>query len=272
MRPFAKWPGRKTQLLETLKARMPGTYGRYYEPFIGSGALLLDIQPERAVINDINEPLLNVYNQLRTDADAVISAVNKLDAEPCDNGRYMALRKIYNDKIKADEFDIDCAALMIWINKHCFNGLYRVNSKGMFNVAFNNKENGVSIDEQNIRSIGLYLCDNDIEIRNLDFEQACSDVKAGDFIYFDPPYLPVSETANFTHYNKEGFSLDDQKRLAALCRRLTEQGIKIMLSNNNVPLVYDLYKGFNIENIDVRRSINRDASKRTGKEVIITNY
>ena len=270
--PFVKWAGGKKQLLDRLGARMPATYGKYYEPFIGGGALFLAIQSENAVINDTNEQLLNVYRQLKSDAEAVIFAVDKLDAEPCDVDRYMTIRQAYNTKIQAYELDAECAALTIWINKHCFNGLYRVNSKGLFNVPYNNKVNGVSIDATNLRNIGLYLRTNDVEIRQGDFEAACFDVQPGDFVYFDSPYVPISETANFTDYTKDGFSLEDHKRLAALYRRLSEQGVKLMLSNHNVPLVYELYSDFTIEQVDVRRAINRDASKRSGKEVIITNY
>ncbi|MCI8537358.1 MAG: DNA adenine methylase [Oscillospiraceae bacterium] len=270
--PFVKWAGGKKQLLDRLKSRMPAAYERYYEPFIGGGALLLDVQPELAIINDTNEQLLNVYRQLKIDAEAVINAVNVLDADPCDTTRYLAIREAYNAKIKAHELDAECAALMIWINKHCFNGLYRVNSKGLFNVPYNNKAGGVSIDAANLRNIGLYLRSKNIEIRQGDFEDACMDVAPGDFVYFDSPYVPVNETANFTDYTKEGFSLEDHKRLAALYRKLAAQGTNVMLSNHNVPLVHELYMGFTIEEVGVRRAINRDAAKRSGKEVIITNY
>ena len=270
--PFVKWAGGKKQLLDRLEARMPATYGRYYEPFIGGGALLLDLQPERAVINDTNEQLLNVYRQLKIDAEAVIAAVNELDAQPCDKERYLSTREVYNAKIQAHELDPECAALMIWINKHCFNGLYRVNAKGLFNVPYNNKVGGVSIDAENLRNIGLYLRTKEVEIRQGDFEKACFDAQPGDFVYFDSPYVPIDATANFTDYTKEGFSLEDHKRLAALYRRLSEQGVKVMLSNHDVPLVHELYSGFTIDRVDVRRAINSDASKRSGKEVIITNY
>ena len=270
--PFVKWAGGKKQLLDRLKERLPESYETFYEPFIGGGALLLDVQPSKAIINDTNEQLLNVYRQLKLDAEAVINSVNLLDAEPCDTDRYMALRVSYNTKISANELDSECAALMIWINKHCFNGLYRVNSKGLFNVPYNNKVGGVSIDADNLRNIGIYLRSNDIEIRQGDFEVACSDVVRGDFVYFDSPYIPVSDTANFTTYTKDGFSFEDHKRLANLFRRLDSIGAKVMLSNHNVPLVHELYDGFKIESVDVRRAINRDASKRVGKEVIVTNY
>lgn len=270
--PFVKWVGGKRQLIDRLESCMPATYGRYYEPFIGGGALLLDIQPERAVINDTNEQLLNVYRQLKIDAEAVIDVVNKLDANSCDKERYLSIREAYNVKIQAHELDAECAGLMIWINKHCFNGLYRVNSKGLFNAAYNNRVSGTSINAENLKNIGLYLRTKEVEIRQGDFERACFDVHPGDFVYFDSPYVPINDTANFTNYTKEGFSLDDHKRLATLYRNLSERGVKVMLSNHNVPLVHELYDGFKIETVDVRRAINRDASKRSGKEVIITNY
>ena len=270
--PFVKWAGGKKQLLERLEERMPETYGRYYEPFIGGGALLLDVQSKNAVINDVNEQLLNVYRQLKADAEAVISILRELDSVECDKEHYLKKRTEYNKKIAAHILDAECAALTIWINKHCFNGLYRVNSKGLFNVPYNNKIGGVSMNEENLRTIGLYLNSGNIEIREGDFETACADAKAGDFVYFDSPYIPVSETANFTDYTKDGFSYEDHCRLAELSKRLDNAGVKIMLSNNDVDLVHELYDGFKIKGVDVKRAINRDASKRTGKEVIITNY
>lgn len=270
--PFVKWAGGKRQLLEKLEARMPESYGKYYEPFIGGGALLLDVHPQKAIINDNNEQLLNAYRQIKDNSEQVIQEVCILDEVPCDKERYYEQRDKYNKKIAANQLDAECAALMIWINKHCFNGLYRVNSKGAFNVPYNNKKTGLSIDIDNIRNIAKYLQQGGIEIRQGDFEEACADVKKGDFVYFDSPYVPISETANFTDYTKDGFSLDDHKRLAVLFKKLADAGAFIMLSNHNVPLVHELYSGYNIEEVDVRRAINSDASKRSGKEVIITNY
>jgi DNA adenine methylase len=270
--PFVKWAGGKKQLLERLEDRMPEEYNRYFEPFIGGGALLFDIQPKDAIINDVNEQLLNVYRQLKADAEAVITVLKSMDSVECDKEHYLHMRESYNNKIKDHELDAECAALTIWINKHCFNGLYRVNSKGLFNVPYNNKAGGVSMNEDNLRAIGDYLRKNDIEIREGDFEAACRDVQPGDFVYFDSPYIPVSETANFTDYTKDGFGYDDHCRLAELFKRLDKAGVKVMLSNHNVDLVYELYDGFKIESVDVKRAINRDSSKRVGKEVIITNY
>jgi len=273
MGPFVKWAGGKKQLLEKLYLRTPNTYGTYYEPFIGGGAPLFNLRPEQAVINDVNEQLINIYLQLKQDPRAVIRAITKIDESgPCDKDYYLAVRDRYNEKIMARELDAECAALMIWINKHCFNGLYRVNSKGLFNVPYNNKQTGKSMDEANLMSIGYYLQNADIQILCTDFEEACQGVQPGDFVYFDSPYIPVSATAGFTDYTKDGFSLEDHRRLAELYRRLANNGVKVMLSNHNVDLVYELYDGFKIEPIDVRRNINSDATKRVGKEVIVTNY
>jgi DNA adenine methylase len=272
MNPFVKWAGGKKQLLPRLMEHVPEHFDRYYEPFIGGGAFLLDLQPQIATINDVNEQLLNVYIQLQTDVEALIAMINELDAVECDKEHYMKMRERYNKKIASGELDTECAALMIWINKHCFNGLYRVNGKGLFNVPYNNKATGSSIDEDNLRMIAHFLMTSDTTILHGDFESACETVRSGDFVYFDSPYVPVSETANFTDYTKDGFSYEDHKRLASLFRELDKRGAMIMLSNHNVPLVHELYEGFQIEEISVRRAINSDASKRVGKEVIITNY
>ena len=270
--PFVKWAGGKTQLLDPLRARVPASFGRYYEPFIGGGALLLALRPERAVINDVNAQLLNVYRQLRADAEGVIDAVARYDAQPGSRETYLAIRTAYNRKIAAEELDVSCAAMLIWLNKHCFNGLYRVNGQGLFNVPYNQKTGGSSMDAENLRAIGAYLRQSETEIRCGDFEAACADAQPGDFVYLDSPYVPVSATANFTDYAKTGFSLADHRRLAALFRRLDERGVWVMLSNHDVELVHELYAGYTIESIAVRRSINRDAARRTGREVIITNY
>ena len=270
--PFVKWAGGKTQLLHDLGLRMPKTFNKYYEPFIGGGALLFNMHPAHAVISDVNEQLINVYRQLKDNAEAVISEVKELDAVPCDKERYLAVREDYNAKIQANELDPRCAALMIWVNKHCFNGLYRVNGKGFFNVPYNNRVKGSSIDEENLRNISAYLRDNNVDIRLMDFAEALHDVSAGDFVYLDSPYVPVSDTASFTDYTRDGFTLEDHRRLAGVFRELTEMGVKAMLSNHNVPLVHELYKDFIIDESEVKRFINSNGSKRMGEEVIITNF
>lgn len=272
MTPVLKWAGGKTQLLNPITERMPSTYNRYFEPFIGGAAVLLSIAPSHAFINDINQQLVNLYCQLKENSSDIIEIVDKLDSRPCDKEFYYSIREHYNQKISENSLDAECAALMIWVNKHCFNGLYRVNGKGLFNVPYNNKVSGKSIDESNIRSIAAYLQKSDVTISCLDFEDFCKDVQENDFVYFDSPYIPESDTANFTDYTKDGFTLTDHERLAELFKRLDKIGAKILLSNNDVPLVRSLYSGYNIQSLDVKRLINRNAAKRTGKEVLITNY
>lgn len=269
MTPFVKWAGGKGQLVDKLLARVPKDYNRYYEPFVGGGALLLALAPKKATINDSNEQLINVFYQLQRNIESVMDVIRDLDAVACDKERYYLIREQYNKKISAKELDEECAGLMIWMNKHCFNGLYRVNRQGLFNVPFNNKTSGRSFDEDNLRHIGEYLRKNKVNINCMDFEKICSRVRAGDFVYFDSPYIPVSSTAYFTDYTADGFTMKDHERLAALFRKLADKGAKVMLSNHNVPLVKELYKGFRIDEVDVKRLINSDVNKRTGKEVII---
>ncbi len=270
--PPVKWAGGKTQLLGAIKEKIPSQYNRYFEPFVGGAAVLLNLQPEKAFINDINEQLINLYVQLKNAAEDVIDEIKKLDKIPCNKELYYDRREKYNTKITNNVLDVEMAALLIWLNKHCFNGLYRVNKKGLFNVPYNNRVTGSSMNEMNIRAIGRYLKNANVHITCNDFETACEPVKSGDFVYFDSPYVPESETADFTDYAKGGFSLEEHQKLAALFRHLDEIGAKVMLSNNDVPLVREFYAEYTIQSLDVKRMINRNAKKRTGKEVLITNY
>ena len=272
MSPVLKWAGGKTQLLNAISDRLPVSYDTYYEPFIGGAALLLNVAPNKAVINDVNQQLVNLYCQIRDNAETVISIVNELDSVVCTSELYYKMREKYNKKLQSEILDAECAAYMIWINKHCFNGLYRVNGKGLFNVPYNNKTQGQSLSEENIKAISEYLNVCDVRILCGDFEVACGNVSPDDFVYFDSPYVPEGETADFTAYTKSGFPYEEHVRLANLFKRLDAQGTKLMLSNNDVPLVRELYAGFNIQHLDVKRMINSNAAKRNGKEVLITNY
>lgn len=271
LRPLLKWAGGKTQIVGQIKNSLPKSYQNYYEPFAGSAAVLLSIVPNHAFINDINKQLINLYKQLQTNPEPVIEKVKTLDASPSTKELYLSTRERYNSKISKGELDSECAALMIWLNKHCFNGLYRVNRKGLFNVPYNNKTGEKSIDEDNARKVAQYLKES-ATLTCLDFEEACKGVEEGDFVYFDSPYIPESATASFTDYDAKGFSIEDHKRLAALFRRLDRKGAKLMLSNNDVTLARALYMGYHIQSFEVKRMINRNASKRNGREIIITNY
>ncbi len=271
MKPIIKWAGGKTQLLEHIRAMMPANYNNYFEPFIGGGAVLLDIAPTSAIINDINTELVNMYLQIKNNPDAVTDALSKLDAghENTADAKsyYYDVRKLFNQNL--DTNTPEQAARLIYINKHCFNGLYRVNAKGLFNVPFNNKLKGESFDKTNIYQVSSYL--QNAEILTGDFESALKNVKKGDFVFFDSPYVPINPTS-FTDYTKEGFDYEDHVRLADLYKRLSEQGVYCMLTNHNTDLVNELYKNFHIKVVQVSRNINSNASARKGEEVIITNY
>ena len=270
--PFVKWAGGKRQLLKQLEDLMPLSYDRYFEPFVGGGALFFDITPQSAVINDINPQLINVYNQIKNNLKELIAIIKYLDSGEITNETYFSIREIYNQKILNKSFDTFGAALAIWINKHCFNGLYRVNKAGLFNVPFYNKTNISSIDEDNLVLISDYLNTHDIKIMQVDFEESLKEVKKGDFVYFDSPYFPLDVTAKFTEYTQGGFSLESHYRFADTYKRLDKMGIKLMLSNNDVKEVYELYGDFNINHVNVSRAINSDATARKCKELIITNY
>lgn len=269
MVPFVKWAGGKRQMLEQLYIRMPETYNTYYEPFAGGGALVLSLAPEGAHMNDINQELVHTYRVIRDHLDAILERLMELDKVTCTREFYYEMRSRYNEKRLGGSYDTEMAALFIYLNKHCFNGLYRVNARGEFNVPWNQKQSVRSMDMENIKAISAYL--KSVTITCQDFEEALSDVKEGDFVYFDSPYAPLNPTS-FDSYTKEGFTEEEHRRLAALFRQLTEKGVFCMLTNHNTELIRELYEGFLIEEIDVRRAINSDPQKRRGKEVIIRNY
>ena len=270
--PFVKWAGGKRQLIPQIKERMPEKYNNYYEPFVGGGAVTFELLPANALINDINKALINAYKQICNAPEAFLKAVNKFDEEMWEDGKeyYYSLREHYNDKLMKAEYDVELAALFVFINKHCFNGLYRVNGKGLFNVPFNNSRR-TSVDEGSIMEISKYL--QGITITDGDFEEACKGAKKGDFVFIDSPYAPLNPTS-FEAYTKEGFDIESHKRLARLYDELTARGCFCMLTNHNTRLINELYggKGYTIDVVSVKRMINSDASNRVGEEVIIYNY
>lgn len=259
-------------MLKQIRERMPQKYNKYYEPFVGGGAVVFDLLPERAIINDINKALINTYQQICNESEAFIDVVNRLDREMWEDGKeyYYALRERYNDKLIQGEFDIELAALFVFINKHCFNGLYRVNGKGLFNVPYNKSRNQ-SIEAEAIRATSEYL--KSVTIMNGDFQNACEEAKEHDFVFIDSPYAPLNPTS-FEAYTKEGFDMESHKRLADLYDKLTARGCYCMLTNHNTELINELYgnKGYRMDVVHVKRFINSDASKRVGEEIIICNY
>ena len=270
--PFVKWAGGKRQLINQIRERLPKKYNSYFEPFIGGGAVLFELLPENAVINDVNAALINTYRQICNSVDYFLKELEDLDSGIIEDGKsyYYSLRERFNDKLMKEEFDTELAALFVFINKHCFNGLYRVNGKGLFNVPYNNNLKS-SYDESNIRAVAEYL--KNVTIFEGDFEVACETAKKGDFIFFDSPYAPLNPTS-FESYTKEGFDIESHKRLADLYDELTARGCYCMLTNHNTELINELYgnKGYKMDLVSVKRMINSDATNRVGKEVIICNY
>lgn len=270
--PFVKWAGGKRQLIPQIRERMPEKYNDYYEPFVGGGAVMFDLLPANAQINDINKALINTYRTICNEPDAFLKEVNGLDNDMWEDGKkyYYSIREHYNDKLMRSEYDVELAALFVFINKHCFNGLYRVNGKGLFNVPYNNSRR-VSVDEDVIIATSEYL--RRVTIIDGDFEQACKNAKKGDFVFIDSPYAPLNPTS-FESYTKEGFDIESHKRLAKLYDELTARGCYCMLTNHNTELINELYgnKDYKIDVVSVKRMINSDASNRVGEEVIICNY
>ena len=270
--PFVKWAGGKRQLISQIRERMPEQFNNYYEPFVGGGAVIFELLPENAVINDINRALINAYQMICNHPQEFLQEIKRLDAEMWEDGKeyYYSMREHYNDKLMKGEFDVELAALFVFINKHCFNGLYRVNGKGLFNVPYNNSRRS-SVDEQSIMEISEFL--KDVMIISGDFEVACEGAGAGDFVFIDSPYAPLNPTS-FESYTKEGFDIESHRRLANLFDELTARGCYCMLTNHNTELINELYgnKGYTIDVVSVKRMINSDASNRVGEEVIICNY
>ncbi|MGF0070654.1 DNA adenine methylase [Streptococcus orisratti] len=272
LQPFTKWTGGKRQLLPVIKSLMPDNYNSYFEPFIGGGALFFDLSPDKAVINDFNNELMNCYQQIKKHPQKLIELLTK-HQENNSKEYYLELRAVDRDNRINKMTDVERAARIMYMLRVNFNGLYRVNSKNQFNVPYGRYKNPKIVDSELILSISTYLNSNDIRILNGDFEEAVKSVQAGDFIYFDPPYIPLSETSAFTSYTHEGFSYEEQVRLRDVFRKLDKKGAYVMLSNSSSPLVEELYKGFNIHKVEATRTNGAKASSR-GKisEIIVTNY
>lgn len=273
MQPFVKWAGGKRQLLPEIIKRLPKDFDTYYEPFLGGGAVLFSVAPKKAIVGDTNSVLINTYKQIKNDVDSLITILDKLIDEHHEaedkKSFYLRMRSKYNSKIEENDISLVTTALFMYLNKTCFNGLYRVNSKGLFNVPFNNRKTLNIYSKENLENIAKYL--SNVEILNCDFEETCKKAKKGDFVFFDSPYAPL-KLDSFESYTKEGFALEEHIRLANLFKKLSKKGVYCMLTNHNTELINDLYKDFKIEVVTVKRMINSDAKNRVGEEVIIINY
>lgn len=272
MKPFTKWTGGKRKLLPILTELLPDDFNRYYEPFIGGGALLFKLLPHDAVINDFNEELINSYLQIRDNPNELIDLL----AEHRDKNSkdyYLNIRSADRDGRIESMTDVERAARILYMLRVDFNGLYRVNSKNQFNVPYGRYKNPKILDRDLIYEVSGYLNANNIQILQGDFANAVTDAIDGDLVYFDPPYIPLSETSSFTSYTHEGFSYEDQVRLRNTVRDLTRRGVNVILSNSSSPLVEDLYQEFNLHYVDASRTNGaKPTSRGKIKEIIVTNY
>jgi len=254
LRPILKWAGGKRQLLPALRGRTPERFKTYFEPFVGGGALFFAIRPARAVLADANERLIRTYRGVRNDVDAVIALLKSYRYDPA---FFYEMREIDIDS----RSDAEVAAWFIYLNRSGYNGLYRVNRRNRFNVPFGRYKNPKICNEAMLRASSLALRSAELVIA--DFETAVAEAKRRDFVYFDPPYAPLSATSSFTSYTADGFGYDQQTRLRDVARRLKARGVSVLLSNSSAPLVRDLYSdGFDLTEVLATRAVNSKASGR----------
>ena len=274
LKPIVKWAGGKRQVIDKLLENMPLIYNNYYEPFIGGGAFLFELLPNKATINDVNHELIAIYKCL-TYEDFFRLMIQELDEHEKNHSEeyYYQIREVDRQQDYVNYPVWKRASRAIYLNKSCFNGLYRVNAKGYFNVPSGKKEKVQIYDRENMKLVHDYFMNNNIEVLQGDFIKAVEKANSGDFIYFDPPYDSFEDKESFTAYTKNDFSKEDQKRLADLFKELSSKGVKVMVSNHNTNYINNLYKGFNIKVIKAKRMINSDSNGRGNvEEVIITNY
>ncbi len=268
--PIVKWVGGKRQLLSDLLPYVQNQrIATYIEPFIGGGALFLALLPERAIINDYNHELINVYQVIQSDVDALIAKLQFHEAHHSQEYFY-TIRSLDREADFAKMPAVDRAARFLYLNKTCYNGLFRVNAKGQFNVPFGKYKHPNIVNAEGLRDLATYFQNHDIQIYHRDYADILAMAKPGDFVYLDPPYMPLSVSSSFTSYTDKGFSYEEQVRLRKECDKLREKGISFMESNSDCPEIRELYKDYTLMTVQAARSINSQAAKR-GKinEVLI---
>lgn len=270
-KPFVKWVGWKRQLIKQLELLFPKEFNNYFEPFIGGWAVFFNVQKKQSFLSDINEELINTYQIIKNEPRKLIKFL--------ENCKYS---KEFYHEIRAWDREIDGlkkhskiqrAGRFIYLNRTCFNGLHRVNSRGEFNVPMGAYKNPDFIQKENILNASELLNRTQAVIEVQSFEHVLDNAKSGDFVYFDPPYDTLTETANFTSYNQSEFGRDMQKKLAEVFRELDARGCKVMLSNHNTPFIREIFKGFRFEIVKARRNVNSNAEGRGEvEEIVVLNY
>ena len=270
--PFVKWVGGKRQLMDSIMEAIPKNINKstYVEPFIGGGAVLFHLQPKNAIINDFKSEQINVYNVIKDNLEELIVDLKKHKNDP---DYFYDIRKLDRSQDFEETGKIERASRLIYLNKTCYNGLYRVNNAGEFNSPFGRYKNPNIVNEPVLRAVSSYLNSNNVQISNKDYDDILKGLDKSSFVYLDPPYHPISESSNFTGYVQGGWNIFDQVRLREACDDLTSRGIKFLLSNSASDFIKDQYSEYNISVVKATRTINSDAEKRGEvDEVLIRNY
>ena len=271
--PVLKWVGGKRQLLNDIIPMIPKNCSTYVEPFIGGGAVLFELQPKKAIINDFNSELINVYTVIRDYSEELIKEL-QFHKDNNTSEHFYAVRE-YDRKPEffSQMTPVQKAARVIYLNKTCYNGLYRVNSAGQFNSPYGKYKNPNIVNETVIRAMSKYFNEDNIVIKNEDFKEALKGLRRGAFVYLDPPYMPISSSSSFTGYTENGFNEDKQRELKELCDKLDKKGIKFLQSNSDCEFIRELYSGYRIKTIKAKRAINSKGNSRGEiNEVLIYNY
>ena len=270
--PVLKWVGGKRQLMDVIQPLIP-KYSTYYEPFIGGGAVFFDQQPKKAIINDSNEELINVYKVIQQSPSELIEKLKEHEANSNEDYFYEVRSKDRDREEYNILTPVEKAARIIYLNKTCYNGLFRVNSSGEFNSPWGRYKNPNITNITTINAISNYLNKCNIKILQGDYQEALKGIRKGSFVYFDPPYMPISSSSSFTGYTANGFGEKEQIRLRDFCNELNKKNVKFLLSNSCCPFIEELYGEYDIIKVPAKRSINADATKRGAiDEVLVRNY
>ncbi|MCK0535359.1 MULTISPECIES: DNA adenine methylase [unclassified Anaerobiospirillum] len=269
--PVVKWAGGKRTLLPELMPLIPAQWTTYVEPFMGGAAVLFAIAPQTAIVNDINSELINTYKIIRDDVESLIAELKSYENT---EEFYYNIRNLDRD---AEAFSrlspLQLAARTLYLNRTCFNGLYRVNKRNQYNTPYGKYKNPNFVNEQTLRAASEFFNSRDITICNESFEDTMTRAPEGAFVYLDPPYDPLTVTSSFTSYAKDGFNREHQVKLKECCDHLTSRGVKFMLSNSATEFILDLYNDYNITLVNVRRNISANSDKRNVvQEVVVRNY
>ena len=269
--PVVKWVGGKRQLLESIIPKISKSYGTYIEPFLGGGAVLFELQPNKAIVNDSNSELMNVYATIRDNSDELIEIL-KIHEKKNSEEYYYSIRALDRDKSYSELSAVQRAARIIYLNKTCYNGLFRVNSSGQFNSPYGRYKNPNVVNEITIRAISNYFQTHKIELLNEDYKTTLRRVRKGAFVYLDPPYLPISSSSSFTGYTENGFPYEKQVELKNECDKLRSKGIPFLESNSDCEEIRELYKDYKIKTVRAKRSINSVAKKRGEINEVLIYY